>query len=358
MIGFRTIRYRTRNGARAFRRWVIPYFASRIHRSQFRPLLSYLFSEWECNIDCHYCFDFDNKMEGMTLETAMQSIDWLKSVGCRVVGIMGGEPLLRRDFVLKMVDYGSRNGFFVYLPTNGILMTEDFIDKAGAAGVAAINLALDCVEGIPGLPKSFARVEPQFRYLVQQKEKYGYLVFFNINITSKNMEDVKLLTEIAHGNGIGTDYHINEPPRDEEEHYKHHDNDTYIRQEQWEEADELLDWLIDKNQHGYPMVNSADHLRAMKGFIRGKVEPWECRAGHNSSFIRSDGTLAPCFGLLSSKYDWGRIWTPRFDAEILEVQKEKCKPYCLSTCQYNLGHYYTIASGTLRWTGKHARLGR
>jgi MoaA/NifB/PqqE/SkfB family radical SAM enzyme len=293
----------------------------------------------------------------MTLDTAIQSIDWLKSVGCRVVAIMGGEPLLRRDFILKVVDYGSQNGFFVYLPTNGILLTRDFIDEVGAAGVAAVNLAVDCLEEIPGLPKNLARVEPQFRYLVQQQERYGYLVFFNINITSKNVEDVKMLTEIAHDNRIGTDYHVVEPPRDEEEHYEHHDNDSYISQDHWEAADELLDWLIDKNQRGYPMVNSIAHFRAMKGFIRGETQPWECRAGHNSSFIRTDGTLAPCFGLLSSKHDWGRIGAPKFDGEILEAQKEKCKPYCLSTCQHNLGHYYTITAGILKWAGKHVRTG-
>jgi MoaA/NifB/PqqE/SkfB family radical SAM enzyme len=358
MIGLQTIRYRVKNGARAFRRWIVPYFASRIYRSRFRPLLSYLFTEWKCNIDCHYCFDFDNKAQGMSLDTAIQSIDWLKSVGCRVVAIMGGEPLLRRDFILKVVEYGSRNGFFVYLPTNGILMTEDFIDKVGAAGVAAINLALDCIEEIPGLPKSFARIEPQFRYLVEQQEKYGYLVFFNINITSKNLQDVKILTELAHDNGIGTDYHIVEPPQIEQPHFKHLDTDIYIRQEHWEELDKLLDWLIDKNLHGYPMVNSATHLRDMKDFVRGKNVPWRCRAGHNSSFIRVDGTLAPCFGMLASKHDWGRIWAPKFDAQSLEAMKKKCQPHCLSTCQHNLGHYYTIASGTLRWAGKHARTGR
>ena len=170
--------YHANNFVRAFRRWFVPYVQSRVMSDSFRPLLSYLFTEWKCNVDCHYCWAFNNKVKGMTEETAIQSIDWLKSVGCRVIAIMGGEPLLRRDFILKVVDYGTKNGFFVYLPTNGILMNEDFIDKVGDRGVAAINLAVDSLDEKPGLAKNFRRIEKQFKYLVQQQRKYGYMNCF------------------------------------------------------------------------------------------------------------------------------------------------------------------------------------
>jgi MoaA/NifB/PqqE/SkfB family radical SAM enzyme len=236
-------------------------------------------------------------------------------------------------------------------------LTEDFIDAVGSNGVAAVNLAVDCVEEISGMPKNLVKIEPQFKYLVKQQEKYGYLVFFNINITRKNMEDVKRLTEIAHEYKIGTDYHIVEPPREEENHYQHHGNDFYITQDYWKETDELLDWLIDKNKHGYPMVNSITHLQSMKKFMRGETEPWQCRAGINSSFIRTDGSLSPCFGLYSLNHDWGRIGDSKFDLQALETQKKKCNHYCLSTCQYNVGHYYTISSGILKWAFKHVRTG-
>ena len=100
MPELQTRSYHANNFVRAFRRWFVPYVQSRVTASEFRPLLSYLFTEWKCNVDCHYCWAFNNKVKGMTEETAIRSIDWLKSVGCRVIAIMGGEPLLRRDFIL------------------------------------------------------------------------------------------------------------------------------------------------------------------------------------------------------------------------------------------------------------------
>lgn len=348
-----TIRYKTKNAMLGLKCWYIPYVKSRYYSDRFRPLLSYLFTEWKCNINCYYCYTWDNKVKGMTLETAKRSIDWLKTVGCRVLAIMGGEPLLRKGFILDVIKYGADSGFFVYLPTNGLLMDRDFIDRVGENRVAAINLAVDSIEEKPGLPKSFKKIEPQFKYLVKQRQRHGYIVFFNINITSKNIEDVKRLTEIAREHNIGTDYHINEMPIIEQSHYKFGDKGCWITDDYYRDIDELVDWIIEKNRSGYPMVNSIEHINAMKGFVRHKAEPWSCRAGHNSLVIRTDGTLAPCFELYSSKKDWGRIFEPNFCQRELSLQKEECNPKCLSTCNFQVSHYYNSYSSGLEWVRKH-----
>ena len=148
-----------------------------------------------------------------------------------------------------------------------------------------------------------------FDYLIRKQYRYGYTVFFNMNICRTNMDDIKQLTEIAHDNGIATDYHINESPMIAQPHFKHMDeNSTYITPEDFQKVDELVDWLIkDKNRQGYKMVNSIKRLNDMKDFMRGKVEPWNCRAGQNNMIIRVDGTLAPCFPMYSATYDWGVI---------------------------------------------------
>ena len=354
----RTAYYKTLNGVKAFRRWVIPYLNSRIHPNEFRPVLCYLFTEWQCNIDCHYCFQYNNNLPGMDIETAKSAIDWLKSIGCRVIPIMGGEPLMRKDFVLEVIRYGAENGFFMYLPTNGYLLDKAFIDEVGKAGVAAINLAVDCVAPKKGLPKALLNIEPQFRYLVERQKKYGYLTFFNINICRNNIKDVKLLTEIAHQNKIGTDYHLNEPPHSfvDTRHYKHHDDMLSITPEQYDEVSELLDWLIDKQRRGWPMVNSIEHLQLFKERMKGKMRPWDCRAGHNGALIRPDGSLSPCFDLITYDHDWGRIGEPKFDPAELQAVKKRCMPYCSSTCFHTMAYYYQLKS-VPQWVRKHIRVG-
>jgi len=352
------LHYRSRNGIRAFRRWFIPFVYSRIHQDRFRPVLCYLYTDWKCNIDCHYCFQFDNDRSGMTLETAKSSIDWLESVGCRVVALMGGEPLVRPDFILEVIRYGSGKGFFMYLPTNGYLMDEKFIDEAGRAGVTAINLSVDCVAPRRGLPKALLAVEPQFRYMVKQQRKWGFLVFFNINICRTNIKDVKLLTEIARQNRIGTDYHLVEAPLEvvNTDHFRHQDFHLGITPDEFEEVDGLLDWLIERQREGWTMVNSIPHLQTMKERMRGHLQPWDCRAGHNGALIRPDGTLSPCFDLITYDYDWGRIWEPRFDPQALTEVRKSCMPKCSSTCYHTIASYYDLHT-IPQWIAKHARMG-
>ena len=339
---------------RAMRGWLFPYMRSRVLPGDFHPIIAYLFTEWKCNLDCHYCWAFDNHVKGMTEDTARRSIDWLHSTTCRVLALMGGEPLLRPQFAHKVIYYAAKKGFWIYLPTNARLMRPEVTDRLADAGMAIVNFAVDAVDEKPGLPKALAPVRKYFDYLLRKQYKYGYSVFFNMNICRTNLEDIKQLTEIAHDNGIATDYHINESPMIEQEHFQHYDgNSTYITKEDWPQVDELIDWLIEKNQQGYKMVNSVKRLNDMKDFLRGKVEPWNCRAGQNSMIIRTDGTLAPCFPLYSAKHDWGVIEDHKFDVPQLNEMKKTCQTHCFSTLNHNLGFCYND-SRVIKWVMKQA----
>jgi len=349
--------YKTKNAVRAFKSWGVPWFKGKVFHKEFRPILSCFFTEWKCNIDCHYCFQSNSKKPGMDFKTAKKAIDWLKTTGCRVFGIVGGEPLVRPEFVRKVTEYGSKNGFFVYLATNGYLLTPEVVDDLGKAGIAAINLAIDCVTPKKGLPKCFMAVEKNFRYLVKQRFKYGYIPFLNVNLTSKNLKDARLLADIAHANQLTIDFHANEPPilGAPSNTNAERENEMFVKPEQYEEFDELIDWLKDKVRAGYPIVNHISHLERMKGYVRGENRPWDCPAGTCGIFIGEDGSLAPCFGLQEDKNDWGKIWDPKFDKKRLDKIKRRCNKHCLSTTYYSLGCYDQSTRSALKWVLKHFR---
>ena len=150
--------YHRRNAWRTAYCWAWPYVKSRFHAGELRPIVSYLFTEYKCNLDCHYYWSFNNTVKGMTEDVARRSIDWLHSIGCRVLALMGGEPLLRPDFIHKVTDYAASKGFFVYLATNGRLLSPGVVDRLGDAGLAAVNLAIDVVDEKPGLPKALTPI--------------------------------------------------------------------------------------------------------------------------------------------------------------------------------------------------------
>lgn len=324
--------------------WMSPYVKSRLLPGDFHPIVAYLFTEYKCNLDCHYCWAYDNRVKGMTEDTAKRSIDWLHSTTCRVLALMGGEPLLRPQFVHKVVYYAARKGFWVYLPTNGRLLRPDVIDRLADAGVAVFNLAVDVVDEKPGLPKALTPIRSYFDYMVKRQFRHGYVVFLNINICQNNLDDVRQLTEIARDHGIATDYHINESPMTEQDHFKHlHDNPTFIRPEDHPKVDALLDWLCEKQRAGYKMANSVQRLQEMKAHMRGELQEWNCRAGQNTLIIRVDGTLAPCFPTYSATYDWGTIENPKFEVRQLNEMKKSCQPHCFSTLNHIVAFGYNDA---------------
>ena len=350
--------YQKLNALRSWRTWGSPYFKSRWHSKELRPIIPYLFTEWKCNLDCHYCWSYNNRVKGMTEDVAKRSIDWLHSIGSRVLALMGGEPLLRPKLIHKIVYYSAKKDIFVYLPTNARLLKPDLIDKLGDAGIATFNIAVDSVKERKSLPKSFEPIKEQFEYLVKRQRFYGYTIMFNINICHNNMDDVKELTEIARSYNVATDYHINETPMTEQDHFKHlNENQTYLVPDDWPKVDALLDWVNDKRiNEGYKMANPVQHLEDMKQLMRGKVPSWNCRAGQNSLIIRTDGTLAPCFPMYSATHDWGVVGDHKFDVEQLNEMKKECSTHCLSTCNYILGYCYDTKR-VLTWIAKQSARG-
>ncbi len=369
---------------RAMRGWLFPYIRSRVMPGDFHPITSYLFVEYKCNLDCWYCWAYNNQVKGMTEDTARRSIDWLHDHGCRVLALMGGEPLLRPDFVHKVVYYAAKKGMWVYIATNGRLLRPEVADRLGDAGAAIFNFALDSFDEKPSLPKALTPVRKNLEYLLKKQYVYGYMVFFNMNICRNNTQDIRQLTEYAHDHRIATDYHINETPMiEQDEHFKHlSDNPTYIRPQDWPEIDSLVDWIIENNRAGYQMVNSVQRLQEIKAFIRmasgtdlkrlgwngdgtgtgdiaNKIEgtpgfvqdsegelrfaEWNCRAGQNNVIVRTDGTVGPCFPLYSSTYDWGNIDGHKFESGQLAAMKKTCQEHCFSTLNHNLAYCYNDA---------------
>jgi len=123
----------------------------------------------------------------------------------------------------------------------------------------------------------------------------------------------------------------------EQEHFEHfHDNVTYIHKEDWPEVDKLVDWLIEKNQAGYKMVNSVQRLNEMREFMRGKLQEWNCRAGHNNVDYPRRWHAGAMFPMYSATFRLGMVGKHNFEKKQLEEMKAGCQPHCFSTLNHNL----------------------
>ena len=96
-----------------------------------------------CNLACRYCYQRHGG-EDMEFETAAAAIDRLATGNNPGVIFFGGEPLLRKDLILSLVDRCEArepNRFHYKVTTNGTLLDEAFLDEACRRRLA---IALSC----------------------------------------------------------------------------------------------------------------------------------------------------------------------------------------------------------------------
>ena len=103
---------------------------------------------WEptekCNLRCKHCYTSsnpDNKPE-LTFEEAIKIVDSMYDNGIYSLGIGGGEPLIM-PFLPSLVKYIRQKGMNVSISTNGLLLTENYLDELISCGLEIIQISID-----------------------------------------------------------------------------------------------------------------------------------------------------------------------------------------------------------------------
>lgn len=88
-----------------------------------------------CTLSCKYCYVDKKNPIDMPWDTAKKAIDMAVDMSSKKVGVsfFGGEPLLKKDLIKKIIAYceeikeNTGIKFFHNLTTNGTLLDEDFL---------------------------------------------------------------------------------------------------------------------------------------------------------------------------------------------------------------------------------------
>jgi uncharacterized protein len=119
-----------------------------------------LLTTLQCNFACDYCFqgdhgDYNLHADKMSLDTAARVGDWLERELDRVrperfvFTFFGGEPLLNLPVMYQLsermwrVTQARRVKMFVNIITNGLMLTEEVVDRMLPCGLNGIKITLD-----------------------------------------------------------------------------------------------------------------------------------------------------------------------------------------------------------------------
>ncbi|MCW4001410.1 MAG: radical SAM protein [Candidatus Bathyarchaeota archaeon] len=100
-----------------------------------------------CNLRCLHCHVSAREAmpNELNLKEALNAIDQMHSLGTRAVIFSGGEPLLRKDFVLALARRCDDLGIITALLSNGLLITPHTALQLQEAGIKAIGIPIDSV---------------------------------------------------------------------------------------------------------------------------------------------------------------------------------------------------------------------
>ena len=123
-------------------------------RDQFERKIEYLrISVTDCcNLRCRYCMPAHGVKklaheDILSYEEILRDVRALAALGIRKVRMTGGEPLVRRDIVTLVRGLKEIPGIeTVAVTTNGVLLGT-MLDDLVAAGLDAVNLSLDTLDG-------------------------------------------------------------------------------------------------------------------------------------------------------------------------------------------------------------------
>ncbi len=133
-----------------------------------------------CNLNCSYC---DTDHYGYVLYDSKQLLSKIKSVHrpekIHSVSITGGEPLLQSDFLEYFLPVLKKDGYKIYLETNGILY--DSLEKLlGHIDIISMDIKLPSSTGGSFLFTEHAK----FLEIASKKE-----VFVKVVITDKTSKE-------------------------------------------------------------------------------------------------------------------------------------------------------------------------
>ena len=289
---------------------------------QDRPLLVHIVPMRRCNLACAYCNEYDDHSPPVATEVMFERIDLLAAMGCAVVTISGGEPLLHPDLdrIIRRIHTG---GMVATLITNGYKLGPERIQALNTAHLDRLQISIDNVKPDAVSKKSLAVLDSKLVHLA------NYAAFaININCVLgsgvANPEDALTIARRAHELGFTSTMGVI------------HDGDGRLKP------------LTGANRAIYDAfrgLNQSSIMRFNRSFqdrlTDGRPNDWRCRAGARYFYVCEDGLVHYCSQQRGTPAIPLRQYTLDHIRNAHSEQKA-CAPYCTVGCVH-------LASSIDRW---------
>jgi len=282
-----------------------------------KPWAAHLYVTEQCNLDCHYCNEYDNSIPHPTVADLQKWMDHIRKLGVVRIGFQGGEPLKHPD-IGELVRYAKSIGFFeVSMSTNGFLLTRELLVDLEKAGLDKLQISVDRMTPIVSTRKSMKSILHKLDWFKKSKIRLQVSgVLFK-----ETLDEMGQVIDTCLDRGIAVHARVI------------HDDMVNGRALRNSDSTEPLLRFVEKQEelkrNGEKIRTSWNLFDYEKKMLRHEPIDWTCIAGYKYFFVSSRGKFWLCSQV-------------RTDRNILDITREDLLSYNQKkSCQAGCGVYCT-----------------
>jgi MoaA/NifB/PqqE/SkfB family radical SAM enzyme len=311
-----------------------------------------------CNLECPTCFRWTSKPD----EHELTAGEWKGALaklkrwlGPFNLTFTGGEPFLRKD-ILDIFRFAADNGIMTTVVSNGSFIDEALGRQIVASGLDGLTISLNSL--VPEIHNKTRGTNAAFdevmRALDVMKNRDGMRLTLSCTILKENITGLPDVVAFAKKNGL---YGVNFQPimpattlpvfNKDGQSVKFSPGSPYRnllneKEKEREVVEAVFDRLLAMKDEGYPILNSAGHLREIAKYLKDPASPEilekVCKVGIRNLNIDPFGNVRLCsiFGVVGNVKDDSPedIWRSA-NAAAQREEIRSCDKMCrLMFCNY------------------------
>lgn len=284
-----------------------------------KPWAAHLYVTDRCNLDCHYCNEYDNSRPHSATDDLKAWMGKIRELGTLRLGFQGGEPLMHPDIV-ELVRYAKHDLGFrqVSMSTNAFLLGRDHVDALASAGLDSLQISVDRMTPTESTRKSLEVVADKLDWFAGSSIRLQVAgVLFDDTV-----EEMQQVVDACVARGVPV--HARVVHEDAV-----HGQGVTIGARRRKYLD-FLDMEARRKIGGEPIQTNWNILAYQRAMLRGESFDWTCTGGYKYFFVSAQGQFWVCSQV-------------RTDTHILDVTPELLRSYNRpKPCQDGCGVYCVV----------------
>ena len=257
------------------------YVYNRLHG---RPMLASIEMTKHCNAGCDFCDDWKTRYSPKLGDVT----DMARRLNPIVLAITGGEPLLEKRLPQIIRDVKATHGFiYIYVITNGSLLTEAKAEELFAAGLDQMNISLNYLDERQDEERKLPGLHAHITDIIPKMAARGRRMAANTVIMRENLDQILPIARQMQAWNADVSFSCYTD-------FKNGNREHWFSPEQMATLRQVVDGLIAHKKRYGNISNSRFYLERIVPYFTNGEGIAGCKAGNGFVQLTPDGQVRQC----------------------------------------------------------------